>query len=135
MDEVLALTSIDTTDLRTLVTHASWIHGDRKLEEAYEEFQKHNFEFMAVLYDDRHVLGLCSREELGMLLSIRYGRELYAKKLVQEHLSRPATIVNIGDRVSSVLQSALEREDTFFTKMSSWLRVTESTSGSFPCKP
>ena len=71
MDEVLASASIDTTDLRTLAGHASWIHGDRKLEEAYEEFQKHNSEFMAVLDKDRHVPGFCSREELGMLLSIR----------------------------------------------------------------
>jgi serine phosphatase RsbU (regulator of sigma subunit) len=112
--ENAASVGIDTTDLRTLIDHNCWIHGDLKLEAVYEEFRQHSHEFMAVLDDDRCVLGLSSREELGMLLSIRYGRELFARKPVREHLSRPATIVRVGDRVSSVLQDALGRAESYF---------------------
>ena len=114
MEVVPAMASIETTDLRTLIGHDRWIHGDRKLEAVDEEFRQHSHEFMAVLDDDRRVLGLCSREELGVLLSIRYGRELFARKPVREQLSRPATIVTVGAGISSVLQTALGREDSYF---------------------
>jgi hypothetical protein len=47
---------------------------------------------MAVIDDNRKVLGICSREEVGMLLGLRYGREQL----------RPAFMINSTILVKSV---------------------------------
>jgi len=92
---------LETTDLTTLIGHNSSVNGSCLLEKVYEDLQHHYHEFIAVVDDKQKVLGICSREEVGMLLGLRFGRELFARKRVAEHLSHPATLVTVGDRITS----------------------------------
>ncbi|NVN93134.1 MAG: SpoIIE family protein phosphatase [Desulfuromonadales bacterium] len=106
--------NIETTDLLTLIGHNASVNGDCQLEQVYEDFQHHCYEFVAVTDENQHVLGICSREEVGLLLGLRFGRELFARKAVHEQLSRPSSQVTVGDRITSVLDHAMSRSEQYY---------------------
>lgn len=106
--------SIENTDLRTLVSHNSSISGNQSIGHAFDEFQRHGCEFMAVLDEDHFVLGILSYEDVGILFGSRYGRDLFAREKVREHLSRQHTMISIEEPISTALQKALTRVETFF---------------------
>lgn|ERR1039457_2147065 len=113
-DDCFTIEYIETTDLQTLVGHNTLVKDICNLEQIYEDFQHHGHEFMAVINDNRNVLGICSREEVGVMLGLRYGRELFARKKVSEQLSRSATQVMVGDRITAVLDQALSRSEQYY---------------------
>lgn len=86
IDDKKAHEWLETTDLLTLIGHNSSVNGSCLLEQLYEDLQHHYHEFIAVIDDNQKVLGICSREEVGMLLGLRFGRELFPRKMVCEHL-------------------------------------------------
>jgi serine phosphatase RsbU (regulator of sigma subunit) len=106
--------SIENTDLRTLVSHNSSISGNQSVGHAFDEFQRHRCEFMAVLDEDHFVLGILSYEDVGILFGSRYGRDLFAREKVHDHLSRQHTMISIGEPISTALQKALTRVENFF---------------------
>lgn len=113
-DDSFSTECIETTDLLTLIGHSNSVNGNCLLEEVYEEFQLHCHEFTAVIDDNQNVLGICSREEVGILLGLRYGRALFARKKVCKQLTRQSTQVTVGDRVTSVLDHALSRSEEYY---------------------
>jgi len=106
--------SIENTDLRTLISHNLWISGNQSVGHAFDEFQRHGCEFMPVLDEDHFVLGILSFEDVGILFGSRYGRDLFAREKVRDHLSRQHTTISIGEPISSVLQKALTRVETYY---------------------
>ncbi|RNC68055.1 MAG: hypothetical protein ED859_11530 [Desulfuromonadales bacterium] len=105
---------IASIDLVPLIGHCCTVPDGKTIEQVYEEFQHHEHEFMAVVDDGWKALGICSREEVGMLLGLRFGWELYARAKIGDHLSAHATLVTVGEPVTSVLERALSRGDQFF---------------------
>ena len=89
----------EQADLRRLIAHSTTIQASASLEEAYREFSKHTFEFMAVL-DGQTLTGLCSRAGIGMLLGSRYGFSLFSREPVRAHLLPEFTRVRVGTRIS-----------------------------------
>ena len=79
-----------STTLTDLIDHSNWLEADLTLGKAFHRFSEHTCEFMAVLEEGR-VLGLCSRQDLGMLLGPQFGFPLFAQKPLRDHL-RPNPI-------------------------------------------
>jgi sigma-B regulation protein RsbU (phosphoserine phosphatase) len=114
LDDNINSECTETTDLLTLIGHNNSVNGSCLLEKVYEDFQLHCHEFTAVIDDNQNVLGICSREEVGILLGLRYGRALFARKKVCEQLSRQPTQVTLGDRITVVLDHALSRDEDYY---------------------
>jgi sigma-B regulation protein RsbU (phosphoserine phosphatase) len=99
-----AMSPAMTPALSDLIDHDSRIEVDATLGDAFRVFTHHEHEFMAVL-DGNRVVGLCSRQDLGMLLGPEYGFPLFAQKPLREHL-RPNPIYLAAD---SDIREAFER--------------------------
>jgi len=63
--------------LQDLIDHTSSIGVEHTLGSVFEFFRHHEHEFVAIL-DGQRFVGLCSRQELGMLLGSQYGFALHA---------------------------------------------------------
>jgi sigma-B regulation protein RsbU (phosphoserine phosphatase) len=101
-------------DLRTLIGHTTAVQAERKLEDVYQLFGKNNIAFIAVLEND-HVIGMCSRWQIGMLLGSRYGFSLFSRKPVRDHLLSDALRVSAQSPIASVLERVASRsEETFY---------------------
>lgn len=102
-----------TTDLCELISHRTFVWADQTLESVYQLFATHDFEFMAVLEDDR-LLGMCARRDIGMLLGSRYGFSLYAQKPIRDHLKPDPTRVVLGSSITAVFGTVFAREEQTF---------------------
>lgn len=98
------------TDLRTLVAHDTQESADTEIQHVHARFEEVKRDFLA-LQQENHVIGLCSREELGELLGTRYGWSLYHRKPVGRQLLRPATLATPLTPVPEVLAQAFNRKD------------------------
>jgi len=67
--------------LQDLIDHKSSMGIHHTLGSAFEFFRHHEHEFAAIL-DGEKFVGLCSRQELGMLLGSQYGFALHAQRPV-----------------------------------------------------
>ncbi len=85
-------TNINPVDL---IDHSLWAPADLTVGQAFHRFTQHAHEYMAVL-DEGRLLGLCARQDLGMLLGSQYGFSLFAQQPLSEHL-RPALHI-VADR-------------------------------------
>ena len=99
-----------TDDLRPLVAHRECIQAKDTLEVAQTRFARHQREFMAVL-DGERFLGLCSRQQEGILLGARFGFAMYSRRPVSELLVPEITIVRIGQPLAEVLKITCSRPD------------------------
>jgi sigma-B regulation protein RsbU (phosphoserine phosphatase) len=75
------VTLMATESLRDLIDHTSAIGIEHTLGSVFEFFRHHEHEFVAIL-DGGKFVGLCSRQELGMLLGSQYGFSLHAHRPV-----------------------------------------------------
>jgi len=66
---------------------------------------------MAVL-DGERFLGLCSRQQVGILLGARFGFAMYSRRPVSELLVPEITIIRIGQPLAEVLTLTCSRPDT-----------------------
>jgi phosphoserine phosphatase RsbU/P len=100
-------------DLRRLIGHRTAVQAEGKLEDVYQLFGKRNVAFIAVL-ESEHVIGICSRWQIGMLLGSRYGFSLFARRPVRDHLLPNALRVSAQSPIASVLEKVSSRsEETF----------------------
>ena len=99
-----------TDDLRPLVAHRECIQAKDSLEVVQTRFARHQREFMAVL-DGERFLGLCSRQQVGILLGARFGFAMYSRRPVSELLVPEITIVRIGQPLAEVLKITCSRPD------------------------
>jgi serine phosphatase RsbU (regulator of sigma subunit) len=72
---------MDMESLQDLIDHTSSIGVHHTLGSVFEFFRHHEQEFVAIL-DGQRFVGLCSRQELGMLLGSQYGFALHAQRPV-----------------------------------------------------
>ena len=100
-----------TDDLRALVAHHECVQATDSLEVAQTRFARHQREFMAVL-DGERFLGLCSRQQVGILLGARFGFAMYSRRPVSELLVPEITIIRIGQPLAEVLTLTCSRPDT-----------------------
>jgi serine phosphatase RsbU (regulator of sigma subunit) len=101
----------DRTDFSRLVAHRESVQADDTLETVHKRFAQHKFDFMLVL-DGRRMVGLCSRQEVGMTLGARYGFALHSCKPIRENLVSQTTCISIGQPVSDVLATVFSRPDS-----------------------
>jgi len=104
---------LEKTDLRELIGHREAVPSDCPLEMVHKQFGTHHHEFMAVL-DGARVLGVCSRQDIGMRLGARYGFALFSRKPVREYLSPAPVLVRLGQPISEVLETVFSRADESF---------------------
>jgi phosphoserine phosphatase RsbU/P len=100
--------------LRTLIDHAIAVPAEAKLEDVYQLFEKHHVAFLAVL-ENKRVLGMCSRWQIGMLLGSRYGFSLFSRKPISEHLLGEMLCMSEEIPIAAVLEKVAGRsEETFY---------------------
>jgi serine phosphatase RsbU (regulator of sigma subunit) len=106
-------TPVELADLRLMVGHCECVQVSESLEAVHARFAQHPYEFMAVL-DGERVLGLCSRQRIGMVLGARYGFALYSRSPVRNVLVQHTSAM-LGHPISDVLATVFSRsEDTMF---------------------
>ncbi len=97
-------------DLKGMVGHRESVQAGDSLEAVHKRFASHQFEFMAVLEGDRF-LGLCSRQEVGMLLGARFGFAIHSRRCVREFLLKETTCLRVNQPLAEVLKAASSRTD------------------------
>jgi len=68
---------------------------------------------MAVLEGDQ-VLGVCSRQDIGMRLGARYGFALFSRRPVRDYLSPSPMLVREGQPIKVVLETVFSRANESF---------------------
>ena len=113
-------------DLIDLIDHSLWVEADLTLGQTFHRFTQHTFEFMAVL-DQGRLVGLCSRQSLGMLLGSQYGFSLYANKPLREHLRPDPVQISVESDIREAFEKVFARDvETFYDDV-----VVFSPSGQF----
>ena len=97
-------------DLEKMIGHRESVQAAENLEAVHKRFTSHQFEFMAVLDGDRF-LGLCSRQEVGMLLGARFGFAIHSRRGVREILLKETTCLTVNQPLSDVLKAVSSRSD------------------------
>ena len=100
-------------DLQDLIDHSLWVEADLTLGQTFHRFTQHDFEYMAVLDEGRWV-GLCSRQELGMLLGSQYGFPLFANKPLREHLRPEPVRIYAGSDIREAFEKVFARDINTF---------------------
>jgi hypothetical protein len=75
----------EAIDLRVLIGHRTATHAGASVESVADTFKTGSVIFVAVL-DGQRLLGMCSRQEIAVLLGGRYGFSLWARKPIRSHL-------------------------------------------------
>ncbi len=108
-----APTSPEPVNLRSMVGHREFVHGNDTLEAVHQRFAASHYDFLAVL-NGRDLLGVCARRDIGTLLGARFGFALYARVAVREHLTAGAIRISADDRLTEVLLAISKRRDEHF---------------------
>jgi PAS domain-containing protein len=101
------------TDLYSLVTHAEWVSADLTLGEMVERLKRTSVNYVAV-QDGERVIGIVSRESIGLLFGGRYGFSLFAGKPVSTKLEPNFLAFRRSTPLLEVLNASLNREDRAF---------------------
>ena len=97
-----------------LIDHSLWVEAGLTLGQTFHRFTQHTFEFMAVL-DKGDWVGLCSRQELGMLLGSQYGFSLHANKRLREHLRPDPVQIAVEGDIREAFEKVFARDvNTFY---------------------
>ena len=97
-------------DLEKMIGHREFVQAADTLEAVHKRFTSHEFEFMAVL-DGENFLGLCSRQDAGMLLGARFGFAIHSRRAVQEILLKETTCLKVNQPLAEVLKAVSSRSD------------------------
>ena len=109
-----ATPDVEKTDLRALVGHTESIGADQTIEVAFHRLSEHKHEFMAVVEDDGRLVGLIARRDVGMLLGSQYGRALFLKDSVRQHLLAEHMAIKLGGPLSEILRAVFSRRPDVF---------------------
>jgi diguanylate cyclase (GGDEF)-like protein/PAS domain S-box-containing protein len=104
---------VTTTDLIELVTHNEWVPAELTLEKLVQQLNQTTVSYVAVV-DDAQVVGVISRESIGLLFGNRYGFSLFAAEPVTSRMEPNYLAVRRSCPVLDVLNAALNREDPDF---------------------
>jgi Amt family ammonium transporter len=105
--------SVRNTDLYSLVAHAEWVPSDLTLGELVERLNRTTVNYVAV-QDLGRVVGIVSRETIGLLFGGRYGFSLYAAEPVTRKLEPDFLAFRRSTPLLEALNASLNREDRSF---------------------
>lgn len=94
--------------MRGLVGHSQRVQVTDSLETVQKRFTAHEFEYMAVMANDR-LIGLCSREKIGMVLGARFGFAMNSQKVIANFLPSEMTVVRVDQPLAEVLALTCSR--------------------------
>jgi two-component system NtrC family sensor kinase len=95
-------------DLLDLVQHQEAVELDETTEAVYQKFRGLPYEFIAAV-EGRKLLGLVSRNQIGLLLSGRYGFAVHSRKPIVEQLRPDYLAICRGTPLLEVFTLALSR--------------------------
>ena len=102
------------TDLVDLIDHRHSVQAYQTVGQVFEVFAKHRFEYMAVLEGD-HLLGICCKRDMGMLLGSQYGFSLFAQKPIRDHLRPDPVCADTETDIRELFGVVFSRSgDTFY---------------------
>src|SRR5262245_24805195 len=101
--------SAKATDLADLVAHSEWIPAHLSIGDALERLAGSTVSYLAV-QDSTRVLGVVSRESIGLLVGARYGFSLYGKEPITSKLEPDFLAFRRFTPLFQVLNSTLSRE-------------------------
>jgi len=102
-----------STDLYDLVAHKEWVPADLTLGEMVKRLIRTPATYVAV-QDAGRVVGVVSRESIGLLFGGRYGFSLFAAEPVTTRLEPDFLAFRRSTPVLEVLNASLNREDRSF---------------------
>ncbi len=97
-------------ELERLLGHRTSTTTQTSVEQVYESFRTHAYEFVAVL-DGTRFVGLCARREIGMLLGARYGFSLFARRSISAHMMAECLVVPVDTALAEVFELAFSRPE------------------------
>ncbi len=100
-------------NLRDLVSHSHTVQATECVTSTFSHFNQIPHDFMLVL-DEERLLGICSRREVGMILGSGFGRELFGKKPIREHLEPKCLTIIEGSPIVEVLSTIFSVEDPHY---------------------
>jgi len=107
-----------SVDLLRMVGHRENVQANETLQAVHKRFAQRQFGFMAVL-DGVRLLGLCSRQQIGMILGARFGFAIHSGKPIREHLLGETTRVGINEPISRVLTASTKHSTLIKTNSES----------------
>jgi serine phosphatase RsbU (regulator of sigma subunit) len=96
-----------------MIGHQECVQAKDALEDVHRRFAQHQKEYMAVL-DGETLIGLCARQQVGMVLGARFGFAMYSRRSIREMMVAAATQIRVGDSLAEVLKKVFTRADDFF---------------------
>src|SRR6516225_9907974 len=100
---------VTATDLKDLVTHNEWVPADLSMEDMVKQFNQTKVSYVAVQENER-VVGVVSRESIGLLFGGRYGFSLFASEPVTSRMEPHFLAFRRSTPILEVLNSSLNRE-------------------------
>jgi two-component system cell cycle sensor histidine kinase/response regulator CckA len=100
-------------DLRSLVHHREAVDFATHLEAVQQRFRAAAVDFMAVENGGR-VVGICSRGQVGFVMSSRFGFALYSKDPISTVMVAQPLLIALGTPVLEVLERAFHRHGSDF---------------------
>ena len=104
---------VESIRLESLVHHRQFVENFVALELTYDAFRTRKVEYMAVVREE-HVIGLCSRGQVGFVLGSRFGFALYSHSPIETVMVPHPLIVSLVTPVREVLDRALARRGDGF---------------------
>ena len=109
----MAMGSPASVDLYSLVSHSEWVPAHLTLAQMVDKLNRTPASYVAVQNADR-IVGVVSRETIGLLFGGRYGFSLFADEPVISKLEPDFLAFRRSTPILEVLNSALNRGDTAF---------------------
>ena len=103
----------EATGLESLVHHSSSVEAATSLEAVQAAFRLRRVEYLAVVRDGR-VVGLCSRGQLGFVMSSRFGFAIYSQHPIETMMVANPLIITRDTPVRTALDGALGRKGDDF---------------------
>ncbi|MBN2686506.1 MAG: SpoIIE family protein phosphatase [Pontiellaceae bacterium] len=97
-------------NLNMLIGHTASVSAETTVGETYQLFSQHIYNYMAVHDDNNKLLGICAREEIGMLLGSMFGRALNETDPIRNHLMPAPLTIESGTALNVILKSVFSRE-------------------------
>ncbi|MES2310627.1 MAG: hypothetical protein V4507_17370 [Verrucomicrobiota bacterium] len=105
--------SVENADLLDFVAHQLQVDAEDRLDQIYDIFKTHSFDYMAVIREG-NLVGLCSRTQVSFIMGSRYGFSVMGKKKVSDHmLENPVCLIR-GFVIREALSWVLSRTGARF---------------------
>lgn len=102
--------TVEQADWIELIGHRESVQASETLEAVHKRFAGHEYEYMLVMEGERFV-GLCERQEIGMILGARFGFAMHSRQPVSQAILPETTIIKSNQPLSEILAITCSRPD------------------------